>query len=91
VIIVSTIATLLNVWLWNLMKMEKQAMEPKYPDITVQLTGEDGNAFAIMGACRKAMRRARLPDEEIEAFTKEMTAGDYDNLLQTAMKWLDVN
>lgn len=24
---------------------------PKYPDITVQLTGKDGNAFYILGIC----------------------------------------
>ena len=24
-------------------------MTPKYPDITVQLTGTDGNAFAVLG------------------------------------------
>ena len=30
--------------------------------------GNDGNAFAIMGACRKAARRAQVPAEEIELF-----------------------
>ena len=27
---------------------------PKYPDITVQLTGKDGNAFNILGICLQA-------------------------------------
>ena len=65
-------------------------MEPKHPDITVKLIGEDGNAFAILGACCRAMRRARLPQAEVDAFMAEATAGDYDQLLQTCMRWFDV-
>lgn len=30
---------------------------PKHPEITVKLTGEDGNAFNILGICLRAMRR----------------------------------
>jgi hypothetical protein len=42
-------------------------MAPKYPDITVPLTGEDGNAYAILGKVRQALRQAGLPAEEQEA------------------------
>ncbi len=66
-------------------------MDIKYPDVHVQLTGTDGNAFAIMGAVRTALRRAGVPREEIEAYSAESTSGDYDNLLQTAMRWVDVS
>ena len=31
---------------------------PKFPEIDVQLTGEDGNAFAVLGKVSKALRRA---------------------------------
>jgi hypothetical protein len=31
----------------------------KYPGIHVQLTGEDGNAFSILGQVRKALRPRR--------------------------------
>ena len=62
----------------------------KYPDVTVQLTGESGNAFAIIGAVRVALRRADIEKAEIEAFTAEASSGDYDHLLQTAMKWVNV-
>ena len=62
-------------------------MTPKYPDITVTLTGHDGNAFAVLGRCREAARDAGLSDEEITAFMDEAMAGDYDHLLQTAMRW----
>jgi hypothetical protein len=62
----------------------------KYPDVKVRLSGEDGNAFAILGRVRNAMRKARIPKEEIDAFMTEATAGDYDGLLGTCMRWVDV-
>ena len=65
-------------------------MEPKHPEIKVQLTGEDGNAFLIIGRITREMKRAKLSKEEIEAFQTEATSGDYDHLLQTAMKYVDV-
>jgi hypothetical protein len=63
---------------------------PKFPEVTVQLTGEDGNAFAIMGAVTKAMRRAGIDAAEIEAYRTESMSGDYDHLLQTAMATVNV-
>ena len=63
---------------------------PKYPDITVQLTGKDGNAFNILGICLQAMRRAGLSQEEREAFQAEATSGNYDHLLATCMEWFNV-
>ncbi len=61
----------------------------KYPHVAVQLTGQDGNAFAILGACRKAARTAGLGDTEIAAFFDEASAGDYNQLLATCMRWFD--
>ena len=66
-------------------------MGPKHPDIAVKLIGEDGNAFAILGTCRQAMRRALLPQAEIDAFMAEATSGNYDQLLRTCMRWFDVS
>jgi hypothetical protein len=65
-------------------------MQPKHPTITVKLVGEDANAYNILGQCRKAMREAGLPKSEIELFFKEATAGNYDHLLQTAMRWFEI-
>ena len=64
-------------------------MEPKYPDITVKLVGEDGNAFAILGRILHAMRRAKVSEADQQLFQKEATSGDYDNLLQTCMNWVN--
>lgn len=63
---------------------------PKYYDITVELVGKDGNAFNILGICRRAMRKAHLPQSEIDAFMQEATAGSYDDLLATCMDWFNV-
>jgi hypothetical protein len=62
----------------------------KYPQITVQLSGTDGNAFFILGAMQKALKRAKIPPEEIDQFREEAMSGDYDHLLQTCMKWAHV-
>lgn len=65
------------------------ATEPKYPEITVRLIG-DGNAIAILGAVRRALRRGGVPNEECQAFMDEAMNGDYDHLLQTCMAWVEV-
>lgn len=59
-------------------------------DIEVELIGNDGNAFSIMGAVSKALRRAGATKEELDEYMKESMSGDYDNLLRTAMKWVNV-
>lgn len=70
---------------------EKRKMKVKYPHIKVQLVGEDGNAFAIIGKVLGALRRAGVLETECKAFQKEAMSGDYDHLLQTAMKWVEVS
>lgn len=65
-------------------------METKYPDVEVQLVGEDGNAFAIMGRVMRALKDAGVPKEEIDQYYAESTSGDYDNLLRTAVAWVSV-
>lgn len=66
-------------------------MAPKYPNIEVQLSGEDGNAFAIIGRVSKALRHNNVSSEEIGTFQQEVMSGDYDNVLQTCMKWVDIS
>lgn len=66
-------------------------MNIKYPDIHVQLTGKDGNAFAIMGAVASALRSNGIDQDEIDVYQREATSGDYDNLLITTMNWVNVS
>ena len=46
----------------------------------------DGNAFAIIGAGRRELENQGRHNE-VQSFTEEMTAGDYDHLLQTFLRW----
>lgn len=62
---------------------------PKYPHVKVQLTGEDGNAFSILARCDGEMDGGGVPDDQMLAFRREATSGDYNHLLQTCMRWFD--
>lgn len=62
----------------------------KYPNITVKLTGEDGNVFSILGIVTRAMKKAKISDGEIKSFTTEAMSGSYDNLLCVCMDWVNV-
>jgi hypothetical protein len=59
-------------------------------DIEVQLTGNDGNAFAIMASVSSALKKAGATKEQLDAYYSESTSGDYDHLLRTAMKYVNV-
>jgi hypothetical protein len=63
---------------------------PKYPNIHVQLTGEDGNAFSILGIMNKALRDAGVSGDERQLFVNEAMEGNYDHLLQTCLSWVTV-
>lgn len=64
-------------------------MAPKYPHVEVQLSGEDGNAFAIIARCCNAARRVGLRRSDLDAFRREATSGNYDNVITAAMRWFD--
>jgi len=62
---------------------------PKY-DVKVKLVGTDGNAFAIMGKVKRALKDAGATDEEVTQYLNDSQSGDYNNLLQVACKWVNV-
>lgn len=62
----------------------------KYPNIMVQLSNEDGNAAMLIGVVRRALVRQGVPADEVSAFVAEATSGDYDNVIQTCMRWVTV-
>lgn len=64
---------------------------PKYPNVKVQLAGQDGNAFFIIGRVDSALRRAGVPQEKRDKFITEAQSGDYGNLLRTVNKWVKVS
>jgi len=59
-------------------------------DIKVKLVGTDGNAFALIGKVKQALKKAGVPKEELDKFQAEAMAGDYNHLLATCLEWVDV-
>jgi len=57
---------------------------------SVNLIGADGNAFSVLGLCRRAAKKAGWSDEEWKEVQLKMMAGDYNNLLRVAMEEFEV-
>lgn len=66
-------------------------MDVKYPDVSVQLTGGDGNVFAIIGAVKKALQRAGQRDAANEFANNALKCESYDAVLQLAMTTVEVS
>ncbi len=66
-------------------------MEGPLTKPTVKLIGQDGNAFAIMGRVKRALRRAGADKEYIDKYLSEATSGDYNHLLAVSMEYVDVD
>ncbi len=49
--------------------------------IEIDLTGEQGDAFYILGMAGTLGKQLSMTDEEIEAVRDQMKAGDYENLV----------
>jgi hypothetical protein len=63
-----------------------------YPKPSLQLSGEDGNIFSIVGRARRVMRRAEIPNSVIEEMSnKVMASGSYDEALRVVMGYCDVD
>lgn len=65
-------------------------MDIRYPDISVQLTGRDGNALAIIAAVADALRREGVSAEDIDTFRAEAMSGDYDRVIRTVLAWVEI-
>ena len=65
--------------------MEDMKIKPE-----LQLVGEDGNAFIIVGRAGSVLLENGYSQEQIAEFTSEATSGNYDHVLQTCMEWFDV-
>jgi hypothetical protein len=64
--------------------------KPLYPQITVQLVGTDGNAFALVAKVVLALRAAGVGKVTVSCFIEEAMEGEYDQLLRVCMRWVDV-
>lgn len=57
-------------------------------DVRVNLSGPDGNAFAVMAIVSNAMRVAGADESEVEQFRERATRGDYAMLLATCAEYV---
>jgi len=48
-------------------------------NLTIDLTGPEGNAFALLGYAKRFANQLNL---DFTAVSAEMTAGDYENLVE---------
>ena len=61
---------------------------PRYPEIEVPITGQDGNVFFIIGRVTGALRKAGHADQ-IKNFTNHITdAGSYEDALERVGTWV---
>ena len=67
------------------------SLSVKHPDISVQLTGQDGNVFNLMGVVIRALRSHGFGDE-VDDFISEVTSSkSYHEALAVMMQWVDVH
>ncbi len=64
-------------------------IKPKTKPI-YSLIGVDGHALNIVGIGAKALKEAGADSEYINQYKKEALSGDYENVIQTTMKYCDV-
>jgi hypothetical protein len=73
---------------------EEDDTDEEEPETTskpfVQLSGEDGNVFSIIGRCGKALKNAGQIDKAKEFSAKAMKSDSYDEVLRLAMEYCDV-
>ena len=56
---------------------------PNSGKIDVDLTGPDGNAFAVLGLAQRLAKQLGLDNDAIQ---KDMTSGDYEHLIEVFEK-----
>ena len=63
---------------------------PTYPHVKVSLdlTGEDGNAFAILQRAETALREAGVPASKRRHYVQEAMGGDFAQLLSVTKRWV---
>ena len=59
-----------------------RAKQERTGPIVVDLTGPDGNAFALIGLAQKLAKQLHYQPEKRGELTAEMMSGDYEHLLE---------
>lgn len=72
---------------------------PRFPECNVVLLGTSAEAPSIISKVSRALERylrsqefePEKAKEIVKEFREEATSGDYDNVLTTAFRWVDVS
>ena len=57
---------------------------------SVELVGQDGNAFSVIGLVKKALKHAGADKEYVDKYLNEAISGDYDRLLVVSMEYVNL-
>ena len=60
--------------------------DPKFNDVEVRLTGRDGNAFSIIGAVSRALKKAGYKEGAEEYKKAAFSSSSYNDLLVLTME-----
>lgn len=69
------------------MTKEKKPEPKKKPE--VELAGQDGNIFSIIGRCRRALRKVGQHEEATEMVNRAKKAGSYAEALGIVQEYVD--
>ena len=61
----------------------------RHPEIHVRIAFMD--AAGVVAVMTEALRRARVPQAEIDVFRAEAAGGDHASLLRVCLHWADVS
>lgn len=64
-------------------------MKNSFEKPKVKLVGTDGNVFALVEKCSKALKRAGYPDKATEMTEKIFSSKSYDEALSIMMEYVD--
>jgi len=64
-------------------------MKKPLTNATVQLSGTDENTFSIIAKVKGAISKSDRPDL-VTHFVADAMSGDYDHVLQTCMRYVEV-
>lgn len=64
-------------------------LKPQKPKL--QLTGQNGNAFMVLGLAQRASKKAKWSKQQWEEYKAKATSGDYNNLITVTMEYFNVS
>jgi len=74
----------------NIVQFEKKGKNMPDNKPTIQLTGQDGNVFNLIGIAQKALRRAGQGNKATEMAARIQECGDYHKAINIISEYCDI-